>query len=58
MNYMRASGVPHIIEKFPTKAISFLQTSSQLKVYIRNYGLSKWRESQFQKFQDKNDIWV
>jgi hypothetical protein len=55
---MRASGVPHIIENFPTKAINFLQTSFQSKVYIKNYGFSKWQESQFQEFQDKNDIWV
>jgi hypothetical protein len=62
---VRASRMPHIVEKFSTRITTLLQTSSQSKVCIRNYGRQKWLESQFWEFWDsqlgssrKNAIWV
>jgi len=47
------------------RATTFLQTSSQSKVYTQSYGAPKLRESQLWKFEDshlgvlgQNDIWV
>jgi hypothetical protein len=43
--YLNAGGVPHIVEKLSTRATTLLQTSSQLKVYKRSYGLPKLRKT-------------
>jgi hypothetical protein len=48
MMYLRAGGVPHIVEIFLTKVIILLQTSPQSKVYTRSYGLLKSWGFQFQ----------
>jgi hypothetical protein len=49
--------------KLSVRVTTLLQNSPQLEVCIRNYGLLKWQESQFQEFQNqqlgspkKNDI--
>ncbi len=55
-----------LLEKFLTKATTWLQTSSQSKVFIQSYGPPKLQESQRWEFQDyqelgvpgQNDIWV
>ncbi len=57
--------MPHILEKFSTKATTFLQTSLQLEVYTQSYECPKLQESYFVKFWDshlrvsgQNNIWV
>ncbi len=60
-----AGGVPHIVEKFLTRAITFLYTSPQSNVCTQSYAPPQLRKSQFQEFRDshlriprQNDIWV
>ncbi len=55
----------HIVRKPLTRATTLLQTSSQSKVFRRNYGPPKFWELQFREFWDsnlgvlgQNDIWV
>ncbi len=57
--------MPHIVEKFSTRATTLLYTSSQSNIYRRSYEASKLWESQFKEFQDcnlgvpeQNDIWL
>jgi hypothetical protein len=58
--------VPHIFGNISIRATTLLEISLQLEVYIRNYVLLKWWESQFREFQEdselgslgENDIWV
>jgi hypothetical protein len=45
-------GVPHIIENLLTRVKTLLQTSPQLEVCTRSYGLPKLHESQFWEFWD------
>jgi hypothetical protein len=54
-----------IVEKFSTRAITFLQTSSRSEVCTQSYSPSKSRESWLWEFRDsnlgvpgQNDIWV
>jgi len=53
--YLRASGVPHIVGKLSMRVTTLLQTSPQLKVFTKSYGLPKLRDTQF---SGQNDIWV
>jgi hypothetical protein len=55
----------HTIEKLSTRAITLVETSSQLDVYTQSYGPPKLLEFQFWEFRDshlgilgQNDIWV
>ncbi len=55
----------HIVGKILTRATTRLQTSSQLKVFMKNYGPQKLWESQLWEFRNshlgvpgQNDIWV
>jgi len=52
---LRASGVPHIVGKLSMRVTTLLQTSPQLKVFTKSYGLPKLRDTQF---SGQNDIWV
>ncbi len=45
------------IEKILTRVTTLLQTSPQLEVCMRSYGLPKWRESQFWEFWDSRKNW-
>jgi hypothetical protein len=47
-----ASGVPHIVEKILTRAITLLLISLQSEVFTRRYGPPKLQESQFREFQN------
>jgi len=49
---LRVGDVRHIVGKLPTRATTFLQTSSQSKVYTRRYGPPKSWESQLWQFRD------
>jgi len=62
---LRAGGVRHTIEKFLTRVITLLQTSSQLEVCTQSYGAPKSQESQLWEFRDsqmgvlgQNAIWM
>jgi hypothetical protein len=62
---MCASGVPCIIGNLSTKAIIFLWTSLQSKVYTRNYGPQNGKSLNLKIFKTpnlgvlgQNDIWV
>jgi len=46
-----AGRVPYIVGKLSTRAITFLETSPQLKVYTQSYGPPKLQKSQFWEFQ-------
>jgi hypothetical protein len=55
----------HIVEKLLMRVTTFLETSSESKVYTQSYGPPKSQESQLWEFQDshlgvpkQNDIWV
>jgi hypothetical protein len=50
--FLRASGMPHIIEKVLTRATTLLQTSSQSEICTQSYGPSKSQKSQLWEFQD------
>jgi hypothetical protein len=51
-NLLFSSGMSHTVEKFPTRVITLLSTSSQSKVYTRSYEPAKLREFQFREFRD------
>jgi hypothetical protein len=62
---LRSSGVWHTVEKLLMRATTLLQTASQSKVCMQNYGPPKSREPQLWEFWDshlgvprQNDIWV
>jgi len=62
---MCADGVRYTVGKFSTRATTLLQTSSQLEVWARTYGLAKLRESNLSNFRtplwgsrDKKAIWM
>jgi len=62
---MFTSGMPHIIGKLSTRAISLLHTSPQSKVNTTSYGLKSGGSFNFRNFKTcdvgvlrQNDIWV
>jgi hypothetical protein len=65
LNYVRVGGVPHIIGKILNRATTFLDTSSQLEVFTRNYGPPIVGSPNFENFETpklgvlgQNDIWM
>ncbi len=52
--YLATWGVPHIVGKLSTRAITLLQTISQSKVCSQSYGAPKSRESQLARFRDSH----
>jgi len=43
--YLRVGAISHIVGKLSTRVATFLETSPQLKVYTRIYGLPKLHET-------------
>jgi len=50
--YLAVGGVPHIIGKLLTIAITLLETAFRSEVYSQSYGAPKSRESHLARFQD------
>jgi hypothetical protein len=64
-DYMCVRGVPHIVGKLSTKAITFFEITFQSKGCTRSYGHPKWWEFKFWELQDsqfgspgKYSIWM
>jgi hypothetical protein len=60
---LHAGGVRHTIRKFLMRVITFLETSSQLKVCTQSYGPQSWLHfgnfrTPIWESRDKNVIWM
>jgi hypothetical protein len=50
--YLLAGGMPHMVGKKFMKDKTYFETSPQLEVYTKIYGLPQLWESQFQEFSE------